>query len=355
MRILEIDERRGLIEVLLEVPEDLYYFALFIEKGDIIYAWTFRQLKIERTTGSERGERVKVYIGIMVEKISYHKFSQKIRVTGKVVEAPEDLHIKGSYHTFSLGIGESVKIHKKSQRISKFIKELIKRAETHTRRVLILSIGEEEIAVGVLSPIGINVKSVFGYSPKKSRATKSLREAFQPVLKKITERVIKQGSERYDEIIVVTTEKLLKIVEEIIADLGVKARIIKVFEGGLSGIYEITKRHDLRQLFVEIRGFYENQEVEEIIKRLSREDNKVVLGIENIENAAKWGAVEKIILLEDLLFDDELRDKVLKILDEIYKSSGKIVIVSSESEAGEKLEKLGKIAAILYFPIQQSF
>lgn len=354
MRVLEFDERRGLIEVILEVPEDLYYFALLIEKGDIVYAWTSRQLRIERSSGSERGGRVKVYVGIIVEKISYHKFSQKIRLTGRVVEAPEDLHIKGSYHTLSLGVGESAKISKKAQRISNFIKELIERAETHTRRILILSIGDEEIALGVLSPIGINVKSIFGYSPKKSQITKSLRDSFQPVLRKIIERIIKQNSERYDEIIIATTEKLLKIMEEIVEDLGIKARIIKVFEGGLSGIYEITKRQDLRELFVEVRGFYETQEVEEIIKRLSRGDTRILLGIENVVKAAEWRAVEKIILLEDLLFDDELRDKVLKTLDEVYKSSGKIVIVSSEGEAGEKLRKLGKMAAILYFPLKNS-
>ena len=356
MKVLEVDYRRGIIEVLLEVPEDIYYLALLIDRGDTVYSWTYRQLKIEREGGVERGERIKVYLGLLVEKVSYYKFSKKIRITGKVVEAPEKLHVKGSYHTITVGVGDAIKVLKHQGKVTSFVRQILERAQSQSKRFLIISIGDEEIAVGTLSPIGISVDSVAGFSPSKSFQSKSIMEMYGPAIEKILKRILFSEARKnsYDKVIVATTEKLAPVVRKIMERLSSSYVLVKVSEGGLSGIYEIARRDDLKKFFKEVRGLWEKEEVDELVTRLYRGDNRVLLGIDDIERASEWGVIKKVIVLEDLLFSEKFREKVLKILNLVYEKSGKIVIISSESEAGETLKHLGGIAAILYYPFTPS-
>jgi protein pelota len=48
---------------------------------------------------------------------------------------------------------------------------------------------------------------------------------------------------------------------------------------------------------------------------------------------------------------DEKRSELEKIMLEVEKKAGKITVVSTEHEAGDKLEGLGGVAAILRFPV----
>ncbi len=354
MRVLERVEKNNSLEVLVEAPEDLYYLSLIVERGDVVYGYTTRQLRIDREEGSEKGERVKVYMGVEVEKKSYHRFSNSLRLTGRVVDAPEYLHAKGSFHTLVVRVGDRVRIVKRRP-LTSFEEELLRRAATNYRRVLLLSVGEDEVAVGVVSPIGIDVRGVARLSTSRRREEKSIRERVEPSLRKVLERIFEQYRlEDYETVVVAAPEHLKRILEDVMSRLGVKGRIryVKVYEGGEAGIYELTRRDDMRSLFSEVRREFEQENIDELLARLARGDRKVAVGLEEAFRAAEWGAVKKLLLVDDALFDEELSDRVLTLLDNVYRHSGNIVLVPGNSEAGEKLKRMGKAVAELYFPLE---
>ncbi len=349
MRILEIDEKHNRLRLVVETPEDLYYLLLLVRRGDIVYAWTARQLRIERETGSERGERIRVYVGVDVEKVHYSKFTKAMRLTGRVVDAPEDLHIKGSYHTLSINIGDEVEILKKSG-IGALDREVLARATSLIRRVLLISVGDDEITVGILSPVGVEIRSSIPYYPRRTDRDTSIRETVVPVLTQHLELLKSHYRfEEYEDIVVLTTERLFEAVEEALSKTGIKARVIKVSEGGEAGIYELLRRPDLRPMFTEIRALVEAQEASSLIEELFKGMRKVIAGLDAVEKVSEWGVLEKVVIVDEIFFDENTRDRVLNLLDKA--SSAKIILVDSESEVGKMLKKLGGAVAKLYYPL----
>ena len=350
MRVLGIDERRGELEVLLEVPEDFYFLALLLERNDIVYAWTTRQLRVDAE--GRKGDRVRVYLGLQVEKISYSKFLHRVRVTGRIVDAPEDVSGRGSYHTLSLGVGDTVRIVKQKG-IGALTREILSKASSAIKRVLLVSVGDDEIAVGYLSPVGIEVRFVSGIDYTKTGEEESIREQVYIPLRKKLEDVLKSGyAEGVDEVVIATTERLTEVVSEAIREAGARAKLVKVSEGGEAGIHELLRREDLRSLFKEVRAVIERELVDEVLQSVSKGSKKVVLGLENVVKVAKWGVVEKLLVADDLLFEEATRDTVLELLNNVLSLSGKVYIIPTESEWGQTLRKLGGAAALLFYELK---
>ncbi|UNQ72572.1 hypothetical protein [Infirmifilum sp. NZ] len=352
MRVIEIDEKRSRLRLVVETTEDLYYLLLLIRRGDVVYAWTTRQLRIERETGVEKGERVKVYVGIEAEKVSYSKFTKSMRLTGRVTDAPEDVHMKGSYHTLSLSVGDEVLIVKKNG-IGAFDRDVLRRASSLIKKVLVISVGDDEITVGILSPVGVEVRSNIPYYSRRGDRETSIRESVLPALTRQMELLKSHYRvEEYDEVVVLTTERLLSSVEEALEEAGIKARVIKVSEGGEAGVYELLRRQDLRPLFTEIRSVVEAEEAEKLIDELFKGSGRVIVGLEAVEKVSEWGVVEEVVIVDELFFDDTSRERVFGLLDKL--SSARFILVDSESEVGRMLKKLGGVMARLYYALEKT-
>jgi len=354
LKILEYKRDKGILELLIEVPEDLYYLSLILDKEDLAYAWTTRQLKFEGKGGeSKKGERVKVYLGIKVKAIEYHRFTKKVRIRGVIIEAPERIHSKGSYHTLSLGVGSRIRIVK--DKITAYHEKILEMASSKIRKVLLLSIGDDEITIGVLRPQGVEILASWSIVPVKSDKTRSIAEMYKEPLRK-TLKNIKEYIEREkaEMIVLASTNLLMSIVISLINEelpSAIKFTTVAVFEGGVSGIYEVLRRNDLRHLFREVRGIYEREVVESIFLDISKGDEKIVIGLEEVSLASKIGSISHVILVDELLFDPEVRDKVIEILEKTIEARGNITIIPKETEHGSKLDKIGGIVARLYFPI----
>ncbi|MEM2244872.1 MAG: hypothetical protein QXU91_00225 [Thermofilum sp.] len=352
MRVLMLDEREGSLELVIEVPEDLYFLTMILDRGDHVYAWTTRQLRVGEA--EEKGDRVRVYLGIAVEKISYSKFSSKIRLTGRIVDAPEVVGGRGSYHTLSLGVGDRVKVVKQKG-IRAFTKEMISRARSAVKKVLLVSVGDEEIAAGFLSPVGLELRISKPVTYSKTGREESIREQLYPHLKELLESVLSEYSrERVDEILVATTERLASIVSEILSELSIRAKLIKVSEGGEAGVYEVVRREDLRGLFKGVRADVEREAIETVLRHVSLGSGRVLLSLDNVLEASRWGVVRELLLVDELLWDEKARDKAVEAFNNVLENSGKVLVIPSESESGLILKKLGGAAALLYYELPSS-
>jgi len=356
MKLLEYDKSKGFLKVLIEVPEDLYYLSLILDKNDLVYSWTTRQIKIDKAERSIKGERKRVYLGIKVVTFDFHRFLRNLRIRGIVIDAPEYMHIKGSYHTLSVDVGSELTIYK--ERIFPFIDRILRMAASHYKKMLLISIGDDEISLGYLTPLGIEISYTRHISVDKKREKgysilETYRKSLIDFFEKKREDFIR--IEDIDEIVIAGTSLLLPLVKEIIRDKkyfqNKSLRTVQVSEGGKAGIYEILRREDLRQLFRNTRFIFEKRIIDDLFKYLIREDRKVAVGLEEVRLAAEYRAIKTLILNDIMFFDLERREELKDILDKTLESSGDIVIISRESEHGKQLEGLGNIAAILYFKI----
>ena len=357
MKIKELNVEEKTIELLLEDREDLYYLALILDKSDIVYSWTWRQIKIDKGAGKvERGERVKVYIGIQVEKIEFQKFTDRLRILGKVVEAPEYLHIKGRYHTISLHPITEIKIVKKELR--QLYLKLIDEAVRRTYRNLLICLGDQEAVFGVLSRGGIEIVSTLPSQiarkadSKKRSYMDEYREYFSAVINEI-EKFLKRG--HYDRVILAAPRFLQELFRNFLSEKYRRLLNLMIFlnveEGGTAGIYELVRREELSKLAKELRLDYEKKLVENIFTLLERENKRLAIGLKEVSQAAKLGAIQKLLVTDTRFIELKETEELSEILEDVEKSGGEIVIISSEYEHGMKLKSLGGIAAFLYFPL----
>lgn len=94
--------------------------------------------------------------------------------------------------------------------------------------------------------------------------------------------------------------------------------------------------------------------MEELLKLLATEPDKVALGLDEVSRSSAAGAVSHLLVLESILQAEDVDPEILRsTLLAAQKSSANITFVSPRHEGGEKLKSLGLIAALLrysFFP-----
>ena len=91
--------------------------------------------------------------------------------------------------------------------------------------------------------------------------------------------------------------------------------------------------------------------IEDLIREISI-NGKAAYGLKDVQNALGYGAIETLLIADETLRNG--REKgvdIDELLIKIEQAQGKIVVFSTVFEPGEKLHKLGGIAALLRFKV----
>ena len=358
MKINRIDLKKGFAKVMPESLDDLWHLYNIIVKRDEVHARTSRQVKPDdQYARPTKAKRVPVNLGVQVEKMYWDRVLNRLRINGIVCEAPEKLSIKGSRHTIDVTVNTPLTIVKKQWQ--KHELDRLKRASKITAAPLtIISIDDEDYCVAVLRQYGIDVKAgertkLPGKFEAEKRvkakqlffrdALKSLREAWLPLNSPIV--VLGPGFIKDDFVDYVNTEA-----RDVAASIvGVKG----VNSAGLSGIQESLRSGILSSVLQHVRVADEMNAMEELLARLGKGKSTVTYGFSDVEKAANYGAVEKLLVADSTLRDtpDENRVALEKIIKTVEEARGDIMVLSTEHEAGTKLLSLGGVAALLRFPL----
>ncbi|MEM3341678.1 MAG: mRNA surveillance protein pelota [Thermoplasmata archaeon] len=108
MKISEGDIEHGSIVVVPEYQDDLYVLKQVIRKGDFVTAISER--RVETSSDKLRPEKApkkKMKITIGVEETEFQEFSDRLRIRGRIMEAPVDI---GSYHTINVELHNELTI-----------------------------------------------------------------------------------------------------------------------------------------------------------------------------------------------------------------------------------------------------
>ncbi|MDK2892573.1 mRNA surveillance protein pelota [Methanohalophilus sp.] len=346
MRVLKknLKGNEGEITLVPQTLDDLWHLKYIIEPGDLVFALTKR--KVDSATDKlrpEKSEKKTVRLGILVESLEFHKFSNRLRLHGPIEHGMDE----GSYHTLNIEQGNDISIVKvwKGDQL-----ERIEEAEAAAKRpkVIIVAVEEGDADIGFVRHYGIELYAHVRQSSGKGEG--SLREDFfETLLEKLKypltgeESIVLAGPG-------FTKEDFLNYVKTREPELASRILIEDTSSIGMSGFQEVLRRGAVDRLVEQSRLSREAALMDELLKEISI-DGKAAYGMEEVCKAQDYGAIETLLVADEYLRQEREEGSIDSFIRNVEYSKGKLVVLSTEFEPGQKLAALGGIAAILRFRI----
>ena len=329
------DIKHNLAKITPESQEDLEILKEVIIPGSFVTAKSPRSIKIKREGELVRAKsgRKEVLMKIQVEKA---ELKEKLRLTGKIVEAPED--VEKGYHTIEIEPDKFLKVEKqwKGWEIDR-----IKSAERKTEPVLVCVLDDTEADFYFLKERYNHLLHIDSEVSGKRYDTKKAEEKQKEYLQKILE-ILK--SKQVNKIIIAgpafTKDNVLRLAKEREKPILEKIITDSTFQTGEAGLQELLKKGLIEKLTKISRVTEETKAVEMLLEAMAS-NGKAVYGLENVKNAVESGLIRML-----LVSDEKIRDYE-EILDLADRMRVRIMVISSQHEAGEKLLGLGGIAGLL--------
>jgi protein pelota len=356
VKLIEKNLRKGIVKVVPESPNDLWHLYNLIFKGDQVYAYTTREVKTDRDYSRPKsGERIGLFLGITVESVSWDRFLNKLRIHGVICQSPETFPVSG-HHTLTVALNKPLTIAKTTW--SKHLLDRLKRTRTNEETLIILSIDDEGFAIAETREYGVEIKIEERTKLPGKLEADQRSAATKTYFRHVAEKLAQTWSQKRSPIVVLGVGYIknefvtfLKNEEQELAKSIVDVKSVN--NGGVAAIYEAIRSGILQKTMQQFRLVEESKAVEEVLSKLGRNEHYVAYGMDEVEKAAELGAVEKLLVADRLIREsaDETRVKIEELMRRVENARGSMIIVSTEHEAGEKLQGLSGIAAVLRFPI----
>jgi len=342
MKIIKTEFRKGFVVVKINVNDDLWYLENIIEQGDLVKSRTLRSLFVEREGRKIKAEKKPMLLKLEVEKIEFNKFVNELRLTGKIIEGPEDVQL-GSYHTIEVKFGTILTIYKKEWKQYQIDK--LNKAQVRVSDVLISVVESNQSTFGLLKRTGVEIISELR-NPHSIQEEDRLPEFY----KKIASEINKFSGNVVSIVLAgpgFTKEHVQKIIQKDYPDVYKKLIIDTTTSATRAGVNEILKKGTLDKVIKESEIVKESQIIQEFFIHLQKDDGLSVYGLDQIKDADSAGAV-KILLISD---ENIRKEEISQLARQVEQKKGQIEIISKTHELGEQFHRMGGLGAILRFRI----
>jgi protein pelota len=359
MKVLLQDLKHNKIKLLTENIDDLWHLYNLISPGDKATAKTSRAVKQEK-----KGERPKearrkaVTLTIQVDKTSFDRVMNRLRINGIIVESPEEIEAKGKHHSLNISEGHAITIEK-YRWMKHHLKRINNAKDIDKVPIIILAIDDQESGISVLRRFGFDeqhfIRANLAGKLEPKKREKSKKEYFNTVSKDLSNTWKKHKS----PIVIVgpgfIKNEFANYIKAHYTGLSTYIASIKsVSYGGLNGVYEALRVGIIDHIAKNIRAREETKIVEDVLKRLGQDRRDVTYGLDDVNDASNYNSIEKLIVSVRLLREanDEKRIRLEDIMNNVESHGGNVMLISDQHEAGNKLNGLGGIAAILRYNIE---
>jgi len=343
MKLGKQDPKEGEIRLTPENTEDLWHIERILQIGDRVLSKTWRRYK---AVEDDSGEKKLVTIKLLVEKVEFSPFANRLRVTGKILEGtPAEFVQQGAYHTIDIEQDLPVSIIKDkwmSHHLSR-IKQAI--AETKRPKLGMLVLDESKAIFATLRGYGVQYELELenNASKRDDKFDEKTQSFFGEILKKLQ-------SMQVGRIIVAGPgfgkENLMKFIKQKDAKLTQRIILEHCTYAERSGVNELLKKGVVSKVAEEERSANEMVLMEKFNTELKKDSGLVAYGLEDVKNAVASSAVESLLVLDELLRNNK---EIEAVVEEAEKRKVKLIIFSHESDGGRELSGYGGFAAILRF------
>jgi len=360
LKITEKDLKKGIVKVVPESADDLWHLYNVIYKNDYVYACSTREIRPDDKYGRpDRGERIRVFLGVKVAFVGWDKLLGRLRVHGTICQAPETVPM-GVHHTVNVSLNAPVTIVKKKW--GKAELDRLERARKSSEKpLIIMSIDDEGYVIATTAQYGVEERIAERTRLPGKLDADNRMQAMDRYFRKALGSLRQVWEVSRSPAVIVgvgfVKDDFARFVRNEAADVAGSVVDVKgVNNSGLVGINEALRSGVLLKAMKHLRIAEETEAVEEVLKRLGKGESTVAYGAEEVRKAVEVGAVEKLLVADSVLREasDEDRLRLEDLMSDVERKRGVLMVVSSEHEAGNKLLGLGGMAAILRFPLRSS-
>lgn len=348
MRILKIDKKENLLQVVPEIEDDLWHLERIIEKHDIVSGTADRKIKPKEA--GEKPIRIKLSVSLKVENLEFHRFIGQLRASGTILEGkPADKIEIGAQQALEIELGKDIKI--KKARLKQFQIDRLKKAAEATKqgKTILVVMDDEQANIAVLREFELEeISSIRSHkSGKQFKGEETDTGYFKEIMAKLEEM-------KPEKVVIAgpgfTKENLQKHLKEKGKPKGTQFFFASTNSIGKTGLQELLKGDTLEKMTQEMQLVKETKLVEKILEELGKNSSLAEYGLKEVENAVSLGAVKSLVVADQFLL--EKRDEAEQVMKQAENSGAEIHLVNAEHEAGKQLVNLGGIAAILRYKIQ---
>lgn len=350
MRLLRKDVGEGVLHLRIDSLDDLWTLRNLIAKGDRVTADTQRTAestgdKVREAKMEKRGMR----LGVRAESVEWHDFDDHLRVLGPIETGPQD---HGRFHTLVLRAdGMDAVIEKKGALQPWHLRQVEQAvAASSAPQVLMLAIDDTEAQFGLLKSYGLQLLGSLpagGQGKRHEGAGKAKEQFYGEALKslqafrpdaRVPLVVLGPGWWR-DEFLEFARSKAPAAAAGAVSE--------GTAHGGRTGLHEALRRGLLERVARDHRVAQDTAAVQELLARIAKGDGTVAYGPAEVKRAVAGGAAETLLVSDRILREGQADD----LLHAAESARAAVHVVSSSHDAGEQLDRMGGLAALLRFPL----
>jgi protein pelota len=352
MRIADRHRTEGGKERITLVPEsldDLWHLTYVLEPGDHVSGDTTRRIQRNddqmRDTG---GEREHMHVTIEVDDVEFARFANRLRVGGVIASCSREDQL-GQHHTLNVEERTEIEVEKvwKTDQLER-LQEAVEASESPD--VAIATVEEGEAHVHTVAQYGVEERASLTGTTGKGEYANSRTGLFDD-LGEILARM------DVDAIILAgpgfTKQDALDHITEEHPELADLVTTVDTASVGDRGVHEVLKRGAVDEVQAETRIAREAELIDELMAQIA-EGAKAAYGPERVAEAAEFGAVETLLVLDDRLREERAGEgdwdvDVDAVLQNVEQQGGEVTVFSGEFDPGQQLRNLGGVAAILRY------
>lgn len=334
----EMQKSFGEIRLFPENIDDIWHLSHLIAPGDLVFATTLRTADTATDKiRPEKAEKRPVRLGIRVEKVEFHHYANRLRVTG-IIEHGMD---EGSYHTLNIETGYEISVIRSWRKNDlERIDRAVKASVYDVIHILTIEEGEAELfRVRHFGPEPV-ITIIMGSG--KGMEANSRTSFFEKVL---TQLVPVNGP------LVIAgpgfiKEDFMKFFRARESEKAQKSLVVETRRSGSGAVQEVIGLGTLEKLAGDLQLAREVNLMGEFLKRVSKGE-PVAYGRSEVKNAAECGAIEEVLVIDSLIRDPG----VVALMEQAERSDAGVIVFSSGFEPGKQLEALGGVAALLRYRV----
>ena len=346
------EEGRERITLVPENVDDLWHLSHVLESGDRVSGDTTRRIQRNdenlRDTG---GQREHLFVTIAVSDVEFARFANRLRVGGEIIECSREDEL-GHHHTLNVEEHDELTIEKQ------FKPDQIDRIETaeeaaETADVAIATVEVGAAHIHTVAQYGTDERFSFSAPTGKGEYARPRSELFSELGDALARMDV-------DAIILAgpgfTKQDARDHIEEAHPAVVETITMVDTAAVGDRGVHEVLKRGAVDEVQTQTRISTEAELIDDLMEQIATGE-KVAYGIEAVAEAAEFGAVEQLLILDDRLRKERQGDgdwelDVNDVIQSVERQGGEVTVFSGEFDPGRQLRNLGGIAALLRYRLQ---
>jgi protein pelota len=346
------EEGRERMTLVPENVDDLWHLSHVLESGDLVSGDTTRRIQRDdeqlRDTG---GQREHLFVTIEVDDVEFARFANRLRVGGEIVDCSREDQL-GHHHTINVEEHDEVTIEKhfKPDQVER-IEEAEEAAENAD--VAIATVEEGEAHIHTVAQYGTEERFSFTAPTGKGEYARPRSELFAELGEALSRMDV-------DAIILAgpgfTKQDARDYIEENHPEVADLLTVVDTAAVGDRGVHEVLKRGAVDEVQTQTRISKEAELLDDLMEGIATGE-KVAYGVDEVAEAAEFGAVETLLVLDDRLRRERQGDgdwdvDVNEVIQTVERKGGEVTVFSGEFDPGRQLRNLGGIAALLRYRLQ---